>query len=285
MNKLFYIIPVLLLLCASCTEKVEIELDSTYTRLVVYGEITTDTTVHRVELEKSADYFFNQPAEKVSNALVQLSYDDTSFLLRENPELKGIYETDPDFYGLPGKTYRLSIEDVDIDEDNESETYSASSYLPPVNSIDSITLLYTTTGFFSGWEIQVWTYDPANVENFYVFKALVNGKLVSDTLTELVIQNDDLFDGNYTYGITSQFLIDSKEDERLKPGDIVTFEANGITQEYYDFLFQAQLESFGQNPLFSGPPANITTNITNGALGFFTAYSVSRASALVSSQR
>lgn len=280
MKKLL-VISALFIFFISCTEEVDIELDSTYTRLVVYGEITTDTTVHRVELTKSADYFFNQPAEKVTNAIVELSYRDTSLRLFENPDLPGIYETTSDFYGIVGETYNLSINGVDIDQDGESEEYTASSYLPPVNDIDSITLKYTSNSFFSGWEIQVWTFDPAEIRNYYAFKSLVNNKLVTDTLTEIVIQNDDLFNGNYTYGITSQFLDDSKENEKAVKGDTVTFEINSITEEYFYFLFEAQSESFGQNPLFSGPPANISSNISNGAIGFFTAYSVSRSSAIV----
>jgi hypothetical protein len=32
----------------------------------------------------------------------------------------------------------------------------------------------------------------------------------------------------------------------------------------------------GSNPLFSGPPANVKGNISNGAIGFFAAYTTSR---------
>lgn len=280
MRRLLFIV-LILFSFVSCTEEIEIELDSTFTRLVVFGQITNDTTVHKVELKRSADYFSNQPAAGVSGALVELSYDDEKIVLAENSKQPGVYETPANFYGQPGKTYRLNISEVDIDEDGIVENYSASSYMPVINDADSITLKYTSNSFFSGWEIQVWTYDPADIRNFYVFKALVNNKLVTDTLTELVIQNDDLFNGNYTYGITSQFLVDSKADEKLEPGDTVTFEANSITEEYYNFLVEAQSESFGQNPLFSGPPANISSNISNGALGFFTAYSLTRSSRIV----
>jgi hypothetical protein len=280
MKRILYI-AILLLSLTSCTEEIEIELDSTFTRLVVFGEITTDTTKHTIELRRSADYFFNLPAEGISGAIVEISSEDRSLLLGENPDHPGTYETPADFYGEPGKTYNLSISGIDINEDGITENYTASSYMPVINPIDSITLKYTANSFFSGWEIQVWTYDPAEIKNFYVFKARVNKKLVTDTLTELVVQNDDLFNGNYTYGITSQFLLESKEDEKLFPGDTVTFEANSITEDYYNFLVEAQSESFGQTPLFSGPPANISSNISNGALGFFTAYSITRSSKIV----
>lgn len=269
------------LLFASCTEKVDIELDTTYTRLVVYGEITTEAKTHSIELKKSADYFFNKPAEVVTDANVEISWEDTTIFLTESTNRPGIYETGPDFRGKVGKTYSLRIDDVDINNDGESEEYTASSYLPPANPVDSITFQYTSTSFFKILEIKVWALDPVGIKNYYLFKALVNNKLISDTLTEITAQNDDFFDGNYTNGITSQVLDMTDPGEKVQAGDTVTFELNGITEEFYNFILEAQSESFGQNPLFSGPPANIRSNISNDALGFFTAYSVSRSSRIV----
>jgi hypothetical protein len=53
---------------------------------------------------------------------------------------------------------------------------------------------------------------------------------------------------------------------------------NNIGKDYYDFLIGAQAEIRGSNPLFSGPPANVKGNINNGAIGFFSAYSVTHSS-------
>lgn len=281
MRKQFYIffVGILSIFISSCTERIEIELDSTYTRLVVYGEITTEAKAHQVRLSKSADYFSNQPAPPVENASVRINYDDQSLVLQENEP--GIYETPSDFFGIPGKTYSLVINNVDIDEDGETEEYAAESFLPSVGKLDSITLKYTENSFFSGWEVQVWAWDPADVKNFYAFKSIKNGVLQSDTLTEIIVQSDDFFDGNYTFGITSQFLDDSKENEKALPGDTITFQLDGITEDYFVFILEAQAEAFGSNPLFSGPPANVVSNISNGAIGYFTAYSLDRATKIV----
>jgi len=54
-----------------------------------------------------------------------------------------------------------------------------------------------------------------------------------------------------------------------------------INREYNDFLSDAQIELQGSNPLFSGPPANVKGNISNGAFGFFSAYSATRSYAIV----
>lgn len=264
---------------SSCTEKIDLALDSGQTKLVVYGEITTDTTSHEVFLSYSSDYLDDSPATGVEGASVELSFDDSLIVLEESQP--GTYITPANFFGTEGMTYNLRISDLDINNDGENEEYSATTELVSVASLDSIGLVYTSDAFFSGWEIQIYAWDPEGIKNYYLFKSIKNGVLQTDSLYEFVFQNDDFFDGNYTYGISAQFLDDAKKSEKAIPGDTITFEMNGINEEYYDFLIEAQTESFGSNPLFSGPPANIKSNITNDALGFFTAYSVERMSLIV----
>ncbi|MCF8390451.1 MAG: DUF4249 domain-containing protein [Bacteroidales bacterium] len=278
---LLIILILILTVFSSCTEKIDIELDSSTARLVVYGEITTDTCAHRISLKKSADYYLNEPAQGISGARVEVRYADSSLLFTEKPVGTGNYYSPDDFFGMAGITYSLLISGVDIDLDGVDEDYSASSFLPTVNPLDSIGLKHTAVHFFSGWEVMVYAWDPLDVRNFYSFKVWLNGELQTDTLSEYVVQNDDFFNGSYTNGITSQFLDDSKSAEKAFPGDTVIFEINGITEEYYNFINEARTETFMRAPLFSGPPANITTNISNGALGFFTAYSIDRAVKIV----
>jgi len=262
----------------SCTEKIDIELDNTYTRLVVWGELTTDTTVHTVRLTRTAGYFFNQPALGVSDAQVTIDDGETTIILTENVQIKGTYETPPDYFGVPGKIYTLDISGVDIDGDGIPENHSASSKLRSVNPVDSIQLEYNE--MWEAWEVKVFAWDSPD-KDWYLFKVYRNNILVSDTLTEWFAQTDDLFNGNYTNGITSQLLQDEYEDERPEVGDTITFEINGITEEFYNFVIGMQQEIMFSAPLFSGPPANVSTNLTNDALGFFAVYSAERASTIV----
>lgn len=276
--KLSLLVMILSISSWSCTEKINIELDNTYTRLVVWGELTTDTTVHTVRLTRTADYFFNQPTFGVSDALVTINDGENTITLFENAQIEGTYQTPSDYYGIPGKTYTLDISGVDIDGDGTSENYSASSRLRNVNPVDSIQLVYNE--MWEAWEVKVFAWDSPD-KDWYLFKVYRNNVLVSDTLTEWFAQTDDLFNGNYTNGITSQFLQDEYEDERPDVGDTVTFEINGITEEFYNFVIGMQMEIMFSAPLFSGPPANVSTNLTNDALGFFAVYSAERASAIV----
>lgn len=265
----------------NCTERIQVDVDSSYTRLVVEGSVSTDTTTHWVRLSTTSDYFYNQPAPAVSGALVTIEDGENIITLEESDTRPGYYKTPGDYYGMPGRTYSLRIRNVDINQDGTAEEYTAQSEMKPVNPIDSIALRRFDAFGSTGWEIQVYARDSPG-KDWYVFKARKNGVLLTDTLYELFVQNDDFFNGNYTNGITSQFLSDEKPDELLSNGDTVTFEIDGITEEYYNYIVEAQSQVFPQTPLFSGPPANISTNIGNEALGFFIAYSAQYSSVIAS---
>jgi len=263
----------------NCTERIEVEVDSSFARLVVEGYVTTDTMAHWVRLSTTSDYFYNQPAPGVSRATLSLDDGEIIHILTESDTTPGMYYTEPDFHGIPGKTYTLNISDLDIDKDGIMEEYSASSELRRVNPVDSITLRYFDFFGNTGYEVQVYAWDSPE-KDWYSFKVWKNGILMTDTLTEMIIQNDDFFNGNYTFGITSQFLSNDKAEEVVEIGDTITFEINGITEDYYNYIIEAQSQVFPQTPLFSGPPANIRTNLNNDAIGFFVAYSAEYSSTI-----
>jgi hypothetical protein len=55
---------------------------------------------------------------------------------------------------------------------------------------------------------------------------------------------------------------------------------SSITKEYYNFIQEVQQAGI-QIPFFSGPPANVEGNISNGGVGFFAAYSNSFAKVII----
>jgi len=265
-RNLFYL-SLLLTILAACTERIEIELDETYTRLVVEGKITNETKSHRVLLTKTSNYFANEPAPKVTGAIINISDGTNNYPLSEIAP--GIYETAANVKGEIGNIYTLNISNIDIDNNGNDETYTASSLLRPVAPVDSIKVEFRKD-WGEIWTVKVYALDPPTTD-YYMFNVYNNGKLLSDTLDEVFLTDDLLFNGNYTNGIVSQFF----EEEEADIGDTITFEMCGITKEYIEFLYDLQIESGYSAPMFSGPPANIKGNISNGALGFFTAYSVS----------
>jgi hypothetical protein len=262
----------------SCTEKIDIELDEGYTRLIVDGTITTDTTAHTIRLSHTTSYYYSEPAPGVSGATVTLSDGETEITLSETEP--GIYQTPVDYFGIPGRTYSLNI--TLASPINGVDTYNASSYMFHGEKLDSIKAAYHddwgTEGFY---EVQCYVLDPPSTD-FYQFKIYKNDELITDTLSKVMITDDRFYNGNYTNGIGIGFLDQSKPREKVLSGDRLSIQTSRITEEYFTFITELQLQSGYQTPLFSGPPANIKGNINNGAVGFFATYPVSYAHTLVS---
>jgi len=275
------LLAVLLLLAISCTERIDIELDSTYNRLIVQAEVTSDSIHHRVILTSSGDYFANQPPPPVSGAMVEISFEDQVLLLSENESLPGVYESPFAFRGKPGTTYRLDISEVDIDLDGEDESYQSSSTMPSGSELHSIELRYFQSPVISGYLVQMYANHPPDQRDWFSFKLRKNRELLTDTLIKYSVFSDDLFDDGYLPGLPVGFLSDDDPLQSGTSGDTITLELNAIEQVFFDFISGAQQEIVGNNPLFSGPPANVVSNISNGAMGIFAAYSVQRTSAIL----
>lgn len=264
------------MLAISCTEKIDVKLDDSYTRLVVDGSITTDTMAHTVILSKTSDYYYNKPAPMVTGARVSITDGNLKFDLKEDSP--GVYRTTNSVHGVTGKTYTLNIKLTGLI--GGYADYTASSILYPVTTLDSISLLlhpdWSTDGI---WEVKCYVQDPPTFD-YYRFLVSKNNIMVSDTLNEWFVTDDKFFNGNYANGATIAYLEQNLPEIGLRPGDKITVELNSIGKDYAGFLWAAQTELFGSNPLFSGPPANVIGNINNGAVGFFAAYSVTRASTI-----
>jgi hypothetical protein len=275
MKKLIAYIPIFLILIASCTERIDIELDDTYTRLVVYGTITTDTATQYIQLSKTTSYYYNEAPPPVTGATVEISDDEgNTFTLTE--KAPGRYGTSPLFAAIPGRTYTLGIELAEAI--NGHRSYSATSKVNAIYPVDSISLVsqpnWGEKGFY---EVGCYYKDPPS-KDFYMFNIYKNGILLTDTIDNQFVSNDDFYNGNYTNGIGVGYLDQSKPREVLHVGDTVTFQGCNITEDYYNFVIEVQTETGFQTPMFSGPPANVKGNIDNGAVGFFAAYGVSYAS-------
>jgi hypothetical protein len=262
-----FLVPALII--TACTEPMDLELDSTFTRLVVEGAITTDTTVHRIQLSTTTDFYHNGQAPAVSGASVKISDGTTIMELAENPYGSGIYETEDGVYGEIGKTYTLMIELED--EIGGHTAYNASCLLPPTTVPDSIQIVYQPAWGDGFWEIRLFAQDPPT-QDYYKFHTYVNNVLVTDSLQEILVVDDRFFNGNYTNGVAVGYLNAQTEDNVIRAGDIVTLMMANITEEYAQFILTARMESGFNTPLFSGPPANVQSNISNGAIGFFAAY-------------
>lgn len=254
------IISVIFLL--SCEERIDFKVDSSFERIVVEGRITNELKRHKVIVTKTSDYFKNQPAPKVTGATLVISDGTNDHILTEDAQEQGVYQTE-EIAGIPGETYILTI------NTQQGETYTAESLMPEVIVLDSIYCAYEED--YEIYLAGLYYQDPEE-SNYYMFNVFRNDTLLTDSISNYMTIEDELFNGFYLYGIQIMF------EDTLRTRDELTIEMASITKGYREFISAFKKETEGGDPIFSGPPANIKGNISNGGIGYFAAYSVSRAS-------
>ena len=265
-------------LLSGCTETIDLDLETTTRRLVVDGMLTNEEKMHYVRLSQTVPFFQDSAAPSVTDAEVDLFDGYQRVKMHEASELPGFYITPTNYRGIPGRTYTLTIRDVDIDGDGQSEIYRASSQMPEPHSVDSIDVIYDDQ--WKIWKVLLFASDNPEKRDFYMFRVFKNGALISDNMSEYSLISDRFFDGNRADGVWVQSIDATIEEEQMMAGDVITLQVCAINEAYYDFIDGVQRENRQQYPLFSGPPANAPGNVTNNAMGFFPAFSVSYASFL-----
>ncbi len=265
------------LLATACTEDIDLPLKTSGTRmLVVEGQITSDTIAQWVKLSYTSDYY-DTISYVVENASVTISDGSNIYELTEDTQEKGLFKTDPGFYGVPGKTYQLTISGVDTDEDGETETYTSESTMPDIPVVDSINVSVVHKFYTDVLQISYYGEDGPELGDAYLYRASINNTMITDSLHEWSFTDDKLFNGQRAEDEPVIYLDQDIDEYKVKDGDLITLETSHIPYEYYQFLNDALWEYDGSDP-FGGNPANIRTNISGPrqAWGFFTAYAIDR---------
>lgn len=264
-------------LLISCTERIDFATDDEFTRLVVDGALTTDTMAHVIRLSTTAGFFSGEPVAVVTGAKMTLSYGSGIYQIRETSP--GYYQTGSFISGSIGQTYTLKIRLAS--PVGGFSDYQAISRISEKVKLDSIRLIFHPDYSEEGmWEIRGYWQDPPEM-NYYRFLVYRNGKRVTDTLNEWFVTDDRFFNGKYVKGGTIAFIDRQQDEAAFEKGDRITIEMGLIGRDYFDFISGLQTEMRGSFPLFSATPANARGNLSNGAIGFFAAYSVSRNNVII----
>ncbi|MCW3787185.1 DUF4249 family protein [Plebeiibacterium sediminum] len=275
-----YLFLVIVISLFSCTEEIEMDLKSSEPKFVVDAVFTDQDIDHFVKLSISSDYFSNSISPVVSGATVVLSDELKEIELEEDLTNLGTYIIPRTFKGIYNQVYTLTISGVDIDGDGVEESYTASNTLYEPIPIIKLGMNWDASRNEERWTIQLYSKDNPDKEDFYAFAVYVNGKLFSDQISELEYAWDRYFNGNDVSGVTVQSILEEDSDGKktetpIQLGDWVKLEMQTINEDYYHFINAVHEETGLQVPLFSGPPANVPSNVSNGAKGFFRVYSVS----------
>jgi hypothetical protein len=271
----------------SCTAPIELQTNDAKPSLVVYGYLTEYVVQQTIQLSSSSPYFEAKANQPVSDAVVVIeTSENQTYAMEEMPSMKGLYRTVRSMSAIPGVTYRLRVE-VDFDRDGTVETYEASTTMPPPFLIDSIGITAQYLMGYKHYAMNLYAQEEPTTD-FYFAKYILNDTLMEYQISNFLVFDDNGINDQYLDGITLMYFDD--KDNHFAGGDNSTFIQSGgkvtlcisrIEQGYYDFLHQSQQARRGENPFFGGPASNITTNISNGGVGYFTSFCTSEASAFV----
>ncbi|GGI22329.1 DUF4249 domain-containing protein [Pedobacter mendelii] len=258
MKKFLMYFSIASILFSSCKKIIEIDTNNAEPQLVIEGKIDNRLLAQQIKISKSIAYDGQNKYPSVSGAVVTVS--------DSRGNIYNFAETQPGIYafgmrGVPGVTYTMKVV-------VEGKTYTATSKMPAIVKLDSIGIV--SNNFFGNERKTAAAYlvDPKSETNFYHFNLYVN----DNASQRFYVSNDRLTDGNQ---LRIQLFFksgnDNNDSDELNSKDKVKVEMETIDSNIFDYWY-ALSEQSGRGPNQGTTPANPTTNISNNALGYFSAH-------------
>ncbi|HKO81114.1 MAG TPA: DUF4249 family protein, partial [Chitinophagaceae bacterium] len=241
------------LLFTSCEKTVDLKYKDNQSRIIIEGNITNEPGPYFVKITKSTPLSDIGSYPTVDNAVVSIS-DNAGNSEMLTSEGNGMYRTNT-LEGVTGRTYSLIV-------NAENQAYTAQSSMPQPVLFDSIKVeQFTFGGDIERNIIPIYT-DPIAKGNNYRFVLWVNNKLINQHF----VQNDEV-----TNGVVNTMRLEIDDNTvTLKAGDLITLKMQCMDKKAA--LYYTTLALMGDSGPGGGTtPNNPPTNMTNGALGVFSA--------------
>ncbi len=252
-----------LLFFVSCQKVIELELRDTEIKYVIEGIITSEPGFCKVTITQSKNFNENNQFNRISNAVVVVSDNGIERVLPETEP--GLYETNL-INGTPGHVYKLTVT-------VNGQTFTASSTMPQPVLMDT---LYVSPGPFGQYKFATLYYtDPAGVTNGYRFIQYVNGVKEPTIFWE----DDEFTDGQKVYMQLDVSASEKDDPRNIKTGDEVMVEMLCLDDPIFQFWYTMRTGG-GDGNDNTASPANPITNIVGGAMGYFSAHTISRKSVI-----
>ncbi|MEO8961179.1 MAG: DUF4249 domain-containing protein [Ginsengibacter sp.] len=256
-----YGIILLLFLICGCKKVIDVHLENSETQIVITGDVDNRPGPYELKITKTIDFNSDNIFPPVSGAVVKITGNGVTDSLTETSP--GVYSTHI-LQGKAGRTYKMFVS-------IEGKDYTASSTMPNPVHLDSI-------DFRSGRQDALYAVanfqDPEGVPNYYQFIEYTDGEKFRNGRGNSVF-DDRLSDGRYI----NRILYNDSSD--IKSGIILTVQMNCVDKEVYNYLSELSQISGGGEGFSSPTPANPTSNIKGGALGYFSAHTTNSRSVVI----
>ncbi len=260
-------------------------------RLVVEGLITSERTVHTVKLTRTQAVIVDTLPEMVSEAQVIIGDGEQEFHLQETAP--GIYQTDT-LQGEVGKTYHLTVRWNDQTFEAFAEMVKAQPAEPVAvfkwddrlqlpEGVTYFQFLYRDNfGAPAPYRYRVFSEIPENVADYYPPDWTVPNWIKRRMDSGDLITADSTFYLHPGLEPPAIFAYGETNVSGVTYGSRIVELFYSMTDEHYNYVraVLSETEWKGLGP-FSYISADVPTNLTNGALGFFAASDVLRVEQVV----
>lgn len=244
---------------SSCQKVIDVDIKNVEKKYVVEAVITDQLDSSKVLISTTKNVSENNNFPGISGATVTVT-DETGIVTTFTEDSAGYYYAHT-FRGAIGKTYTLRVI-------ANGETFTASSTMPPTVNMDTL-FISDELLFGEARKLANTTYqDPPGKGNCYRYVQYINGKKEKTIFTN----NDDYTDGKYVEAKLWYLADDDEEEQKIKSGDTVRLDLFVIDPAVYRYWFSLNQSATGNSQ--SASPANAVTNISGGALGYFSAHTV-----------
>lgn len=249
MRKLLLFICTIFCILQGCEDVITLDLPADSSKVVIVGEISNRNKQHEVQVFRTTPIQSASAAQPVSLATVRV-YDNRGRAYDFMEEEPGIYRSRR-FLGQVGLAYQLTVQ-------IGNQIYHATSVIPEPVNIDSLGISVGTFLDRSNRFITAKFHDPAGKTNYYRYLMKVNG----NDWKYLNVYSDLYNDGKFVVHELLNF------DVTLNPEDQVILQRQMIDQATYEYW-----RGYSAAHPASASPTNPISNLSNGALGYFSAYS------------
>lgn len=248
---------VMMIVFSSCQKVIDVDIKNVEPKYVVEAVITDQLDSSKVLISTTKNVSGNNDFPGISGAVVTVT-DDAGIVTTFSEDSAGYYYAHA-FRGAVGKTYRLRVV-------TNGETFTASSTMPARVNMDTL-FISDELLFGEARKLANTTYkDPPGKGNCYRYVQYINGKKEKTIFTN----NDDYTDGKNVEAKLWYLADDDEEDQKIRSGDTVRLDLFCIDPSVYKYWFSLNQSATGNSQ--SASPANAVTNITGGALGYFSAH-------------
>ena len=245
------------LLQVSCyREPFDLDVSAFGPTVVIDGSITDQEGPQTVRINRTGDLTSINSFPRVSGAEV-IIMDDFNNVTHLSEITDGIYQT-YELTGIPGRSYTLIVH-------IKGDTYTASCVMPQPMSFEKIQFEPVDPDNHL-YEIVCSFRDRPNIGDYCLLNVYYNRHLV-----DYYLYKDDITDG--------QEVVLEDFDILYGQNDLATVELLTLDKHIYDFFYTLDVMVNAENSEFLETfvpvtTLNPTTNLDNGALGYFSAHTI-----------